>query len=178
MSPHPHVSPRLRIALAVAVAIAASAASAQVAPKPATPAVSTATATRPAATLRAEPVPPAVDAAFKAWDANRDNALSLAEFRNGWRTMKRGSRQTAGAGLRQQFDRLDANGNDGIDRTEYSIMVLLKRSGAMAPPFSEADRNRSQKLEFDEYSALVERLRTTGGRPTPPRTPTSKAGHP
>ncbi|MGH8074620.1 MAG: hypothetical protein ACREO4_11200 [Lysobacter sp.] len=178
MSPFPRVNPRLRIALAIAVTIAAGAAAAQVTPKPATPAVSTGSATQPAATLRAEPVPPAVDSAFKAWDTDRDNVLSLTEFRNGWRTMNRGSRQTSGAGLRQQFDRLDANGNDGIDRIEYSNMVLLKRAGAMAPPFSEADRNRSQKLEFDEYSALVQRLRSTGGRSATPRTPTSKAGHP
>lgn len=178
MSPHPRMDPRLRIALAIAVIIAASTAAAQVAPKPATPAVSTGTATQPATTLRAEPVPPAVDAAFKTWDTDHNNVLSLAEFRNGWRNMKRGSRQTTGAGLRQQFDRLDANGNDGIDRVEYSDMVLLKRAGAMAPPFSEADRNRSQKLEFDEYSALVQRLRSTGGQSRTPRTPTSKAGHP
>ena len=178
MSPNPRVHPRLSLALAVAMTIATGTAAAQVAPTPATPAVSSGTATQPATALRAEPVPPAVDSAFKAWDTDRNNALSLAEFRNGWRTMKRGSRQTTGPGLRQQFDRLDANGNDGIDRIEYSNMVLLKRAGAMAPPFSEADRNRSQKLEFDEYSALVQRLQSTGGRSATPRTPTPKAGHP
>ena len=157
--------------LAAALATVAWAVPAQQPSKTAAPAAPTGTAVQPAPALRAEPVPPAVDTAFRAWDTNHDDALSLVEFRNGWRNMKRGSRQTTGAGLRQQFDRLDANNNDGIDRVEYSDMVLLKRAGTLVPPFSEADRNRSQKLEFDEYSALVQRLRSMRGSPRAPGTP-------
>jgi hypothetical protein len=161
---------RLRLALAVAATAAAGAAFAQVPQAaPRSPADS---ADKPVAALRAEPVPPAVDAAFRAWDRDGDGSLSLAEFRGGWQALRQGGRQTIGAaGLRQQFDRLDANDNDGIDRVEYSEMVLVKRAGAMAPPFSEADSNRSQKIEFDEYGALVQRLRAAGAAsaPSPPR---------
>jgi len=164
----------LRLALtasAVAVTCAASAQVPQAAPRP-----STGTAAPSEPGLRAEPVPPAVDAAFQAWDTNHDNSLSPAEFRNGWRNLRRGGRQTVGGpGLRQQFERLDTNDNDGIDRVEYSDMVLVKRAGAMAPPFSEADSNRSQKIEFGEYGALVQRLRAAeaGSAPSPrPGVPT------
>ena len=126
---------------------------------------------RPPTDLRAEPVPPAVDATFKAWDSNHDGSLTLPEFRNGWRNLRRGSRQTAGAGgagLRQQFDRIDADNNGGIDRDEYPNLMLVKRAGVQAPPFSEVDRNHDQKLDFAEYSALVRRLRTTRTPATPP----------
>ena len=158
----------LRVALAAAAAAATCVVSAQVL-QATSPPSSAATVAQPAPGLRAEPVPPAVDTAFRAWDADHDNALSLAEFRNGWRALKGGARQTAGAGLRQQFDRLDANGNGGVDRVEYSDMVLIKRAGALAPPFSEADSNHSQKIEFDEYGALVRRLRAAQAGSAPSR---------
>ena len=116
-------------------------------------------APKPAASgLRAEPIPPRVDAAFKAWDTDHDGSLTLAEFHAGWRSARRGGAQTAQAGLQQQFKQLDANGNGGIDRTEYPNMVLVERAGSAAPPFSEFDRDSSQKLEFAEYTALVQRL--------------------
>ena len=88
--------------------------------------------------LRAEPVPPAVDALFHKVDVNDDGALSLAEFRNGWRRLHyRRGRQTAMAGLRAQFNRLDADDDGGIDRTEYPDMLLVKRAGPLALPFSQ-----------------------------------------
>lgn len=119
--------------------------------------------------LRAEPVPPAVDAAFRAWDSNHDGSLDLQEFRNGWRNFRRGPRQTVGdAGLRQQFDRIDADNNGGIDRDEYPNLVLVKRAGALASPFSEVDRNHDQKLDFAEYSGLVHQLRAIRAGATPP----------
>lgn len=128
-------------------------------------------ANKPAASLRAEPVPPQVDAAFKAFDTDRNGSLSLAEFRAGWQTMRRGGAQTVQSRLQRQFEQLDANGNGGIDRTEYSNMVLVRRAGGAAPPFSEFDRDGSQKLEFAEYAALVQRLATrpTAAPTTPPR---------
>ena len=134
------------------------------APQPAQPAA----AARPAAAgVRAEPVPPQVDAAFKAFDTDRNGSLSLAEFRTGWATLRHGGAQTVQARLQQQFKQVDANGNGGIDRTEYSGLVLVKRAGSAAPPFSEFDRDGSQKLEYAEYAELVRRLGTpkTGTAP-------------
>lgn len=124
---------------------------------------------QPPAALRAEPVPPAVDAAFLAWDSNRDGSLNLQEFRNGWRNFRRGPKQRVGdTGLRRQFDRIDADNNGGIDRDEYPDLVLVKRAGALASPFSEVDRNHDQKLDFVEYSGLVRRMSTTRAEATPP----------
>ncbi len=130
-------------------------------PAPAATQASTRPAAAPAASgLRAEPVPPQVDAAFKAFDTDRNGSLSLAEFRTGWQAMRRGGGQSAQARLQHQFEQLDANNNGGIDRTEYPDMVLVKRAGSAAPPFSEFDRDSSQKLEYAEYTALVQRLST------------------
>jgi glucose/arabinose dehydrogenase len=174
---------RLQAALlAVASLVLSSAASAQTqsTPTPARPATAaqTTTASQPAQTpaatarpaaagVRAEPVPPQVDAAFKAFDTDRNGSLSLAEFRSGWQTMRRSGAQTVQARLQQQFKQVDANGNGGIDRTEYSGLVLVKRAGSAAPPFSEFDRDGSQKLEYAEYAELVRRLGTaqTGTAP-------------
>ena len=165
---------RIRAALATTVLLAfAGAAAAQsapvptVAPQPVQSAPSP--APKPAATdLRAEPVPPQVDAVFKAWDTNHDGTLTLAEFHAGWRNIRRGDRQTTGmAGLRQQFGRIDADDSGGIERDEYPNLVLVKRAGAQAPPFSEVDRNHDGKLDFAEYSELVRRLQTAGHEATP-----------
>jgi hypothetical protein len=130
-------------------------------PVPAAQQAGTARPANPA--VRAEPVPPQVDAAFKAFDTDRDGSLSLAEFRTGWQAMRRGGTQTAQARLQHQFKELDANDNGGIDRTEYPNMVLVKRAGSAAPPFSEFDRDRSQKLEYAEYAELVRRLGAGAG---------------
>lgn len=175
---------RLQAALlAVASLVLSSAASAQTqsTPTPARPATAaqtttaaqpaqTPTAARPAAAgVRAEPVPPQVDAAFKAFDTDRNGSLSLAEFRTGWQAMRRGGTQTVQARLQQQFKQVDANGNGGIDRTEYSGLVLVKRAGSAAPPFSEFDRDGSQKLEYAEYAELVRRLGTATTGTAPPK---------
>lgn len=162
---------RIAAALAAATLAFAGTASAQAQTTPAPvqtrPAVQTAPqpAPQPAASgLRAEPVPPQVDAAFKAFDTDHNGALSLAEFRAGWSSIRRGGAQTGQARLQQQFEQIDANNNGGIDRTEYPNMLLVKRAGASAPPFAELDRDGSQKLEFAEYATLVQRLtaRQTG----------------
>lgn len=176
MNPH-----RSRSALLAATLAFAGVALAQTAPPSATPPAPPSAATTPAkagaapgadaaaprsgqAGLRAEPVPARVEAVFKAWDANHDGALTLAEFRSGWQNARRGGAQTGQARLQQQFKQIDANGNGGIDRTEYPNMMLVKRAGSAAPPFSEFDRDNSQKLEFAEYATLVQRLaeRRTG----------------
>jgi hypothetical protein len=147
-----------------AVLSLASAAAAQT-PTPAPAQTQLPAAARPAPTpapaagpVRAEPVQLQVDAAFKAWDADHNGSLTLDEFRTGWRNLSRDAAQPVEARLRQQFDRVDANRNAGIDRTEYPDLILVKQAGSAAPAFSEFDRDGSQKLEFAEYTELVRRL--------------------
>lgn len=153
------MNPLFRIGNALAMTATLSLAGAAAAQTP-TPAQTRMPATaRPApAPARAEPVSAQVDAAFKAWDADHNGSLTLDEFRTGWRNLSRDAAQSVEARLRQQFDRIDANRNAGIDRTEYPNMVLIKQAGNAAPAFSEFDRDGSQKLEFAEYTELVRRL--------------------
>jgi hypothetical protein len=99
------------------------------------------------------------DAAFKAWDANRDGTLSPAEFRTGMTVLRRRTEASTALALRlrAQFDRIDADGNDAIDGGEYGHLLLVRKADK-APALSTFDRNRDQRLDFAEYLVLVERL--------------------
>ena len=99
------------------------------------------------------------DAAFKAWDANRDGTLSPAEFRTGMTALRRRTEASTALALRlrAQFDRIDADGNDAIDGGEYGHLLLVRKADK-APALSTFDRNRDQRLDFAEYLVLVERL--------------------
>lgn len=93
---------------------------------------------------------------FRAWDKDHDNKLTLEEFRAG----RKQARQVAQAelALRQQFNRIDANHNGGIDTAEYGNLELIKKAGRSAPPMSQYDANRDGRLSFGEYLKLVEAL--------------------
>ena len=162
------MTPRKPIAFAIAglcLAIASGLAWAQAsAPAPAPQ----------ASRLRAEPSPPQVDATFAAWDRDHNGMLSLQEFRDG----SRGMRRMAGVRgrLHQQFEAVDADGDEAIDAAEYGNLLLVKRAGKGAPPLSTFDADKDQRLDFAEYLALVSHLgerRTATPRPatSPP------AGH-
>lgn len=112
-----------------------------------------AVAARPA-TFRAQPTPQA-DATFAALDMDDSGALSLQEFRNGWRNMRRASGTRR---LNRRFHALDANHNNAIDAGEYPKMVLLRRAGKAAPPLATFDANHNGRLELAEYLALVNHL--------------------
>jgi len=109
-----------------------------------------------ASPLRAEPSPPQVDATFAAWDRDHNGALSLQEFREG----SRGMRRMAGVRdrLHQQFEAVDADGNDAIDAAEYGKLLLVERAGKGAPPLSMFDTDKDQRLQFPEYLALVRHM--------------------
>ena len=109
-----------------------------------------------ASPLRAEPSPPQVDATFAAWDRDHNGALSLQEFRDG----SRGMRRKAGVRdrLHQQFEAVDADGNDAIDAAEYGKLLLVERAGNGAPPLSMFDTDKDQRLQFPEYLALVRHM--------------------
>ena len=151
---------------AAALAFAHAAAAQVGTPHPATPINSTAQA-QPAAKPAARPAPaqaarpaPAnmaaqVDATFARWDTNHDNALSQQEFRNGWAGLRNAMMANR---LREQFNAVDANKNGAIDPSEYGSLYLVKHAGASAPAFASFDANHDQKLDFNEYAALVQRL--------------------
>lgn len=106
----------------------------------------------------ATPREPAVDATFKAWDADHDGVLSQAEFREGWNSLRQRAEGKVEASLRAQFDKVDANRNGAIDAGEYNNLLLVQRAGKSAPALASFDRNGDQRLQFDEYLSLVGRL--------------------
>ena len=110
-------------------------------------------------------VPPEIDAAFAAWDADKNGTLSLAEFRNGWIALRRAGELQAR--LRTQFHTVDTNKNDAIDAGEYGSLVLIQRAGKSAPPLSTFDTNKDQRLEFGEYLELVQRMAQPASTPAP-----------
>ena len=107
----------------------------------------------------AMPREPAVDATFRAWDADHNGVLSQAEFRQGWNSARRrADERRVEASLRAQFDKVDANHDGAIDAGEYGGLLLVQRAGKSAPPLATFDRNGDRRLAFDEYLALVSRL--------------------
>lgn len=115
-----------------------------------------AAATTTTAATADKTVPPEIDAVFAAWDLDKNGALSLNEFRSGWVALRRAGEMQAR--LRTQFHTVDANKNDAIDASEYGNLVLIQRAGKSAPPLSTFDTNKDQRLEFDEYVELVQRM--------------------
>jgi Ca2+-binding EF-hand superfamily protein len=113
-------------------------------------------AAKPPAKAAAETVPPEIDTAFRAWDADKSGTLSLQEFRNGWMLLRRAGELQAR--LREQFHKIDANGNNAIDANEYANLVLVKQAGKSAQPLSSFDTNKDQRLVFGEYVELVQRM--------------------
>lgn len=131
------------ISFAIAIAVAFGTAHAQT--KPAAPAVSSPKAG-----------PTGADAAFAAWDVDRNGSLSPQEFRNGWEQVRRASQLEAQ--LRRQFIAIDVNKNGAIDPSEYSTLILIKNAGKSAPPLSTFDANKDGKLQLGEYLKLVQTL--------------------
>ena len=153
----------LACAVGMAALWAQPAAAMQQAPKVAAPATA---AQRPAA-QPAGNADAMADAAFKAWDTDRNGALSPAEFRVVMAALtRRAEARTALAlRLREQFDKVDANGNGGIEAAEYGNLLLVRAAGKSAPALAAFDRNHDQRLDFAEYVALVERLSPTQRAP-------------
>jgi hypothetical protein len=79
--------------------------------------------------------------------------------------------------LHQQFEAVDADGNDAIDAAEYGNLLLVKRAGKNAPSLSAFDANKDQRLQFPEYLALVRHMterRTAAPAPAPVVAPAAK----
>jgi Ca2+-binding EF-hand superfamily protein len=133
-----------RIALSIALMIAmAPAAFAQTA----APAASArpAQAARPAQQAGA-------DAAFAAWDKDKNGSLSKDEFRAGYDAA---IESLAVQRLRMEFQRHDTNHDNRLDAGEYANLALVQRAGKSAPMLSAFDKDKNQSLDFAEYVEFV-----------------------
>lgn len=99
------------------------------------------------------------DQAFAALDANKDKALSLAEFQVGYARMQQAI--ALELRLREQFLSVDSDRSGAIEPAEYDKLALVKRAGALAPTLSTFDGNTNRKLEFAEYMAAVRAMVTS-----------------
>lgn len=131
-------------ALALIAALAAMNA-AQAQTKPATT-----SAAKPSASANQQAATP--EAMFGRWDKDKNNALSLAEFKAGWQEVQ------ANLVLRQlheNFVQMDVNKSGAIEVLEYANLELIKKAGASAPPMSTFDLDKNQRLDFKEYVGMV-----------------------
>ena len=132
-----------RIALSIALMAMAPAAFAQ----NAAPAASArpAQAARPAQQAGA-------DAAFAAWDKDKNGSLSKDEFRAGYDAA---IESLAVQRLRVEFQRHDTNHDNRLDAGEYANLALVQRAGKSAPMLSAFDKDKNQSLDFAEYVEFV-----------------------
>ena len=101
--------------------------------------------------------PPARDeAVFRAWDANKDQALSREEFKAGYARLQQAI--ALEVRLRTQFNVVDGDRSGGIDAAEFATLVLVKRMGAAAPALAAFDADGDKALQFGEYAVLVQKL--------------------
>ena len=114
-----------------------------------TPAEAPARAAKPAAQA---PQAPTADAVFAAWDKDKNQSLSLAEFREGTERM---AQVAAVQRLKGNFDRVDRNHDGGLDAVEYATLPLVKQAGASTPSLAASDADKNGRVEFKEYVALV-----------------------
>ncbi len=112
--------------------------------------------TKPMAQAPVTAQPSGAEAAFVAWDVDRNGNLSKQEFANGWEQVRHATQLEAR--LRRQFASVDTNKNGRIDPAEYGALILVKNAGKSAPPLSRFDANKDGKLELGEYIKLVQVL--------------------
>lgn len=105
-----------------------------------------------------------VDAMFAGWDADRNGVLSRQEFRNGWQALRERAESSIEARLREQFDKVDGDRDGTIEAGEYGSLLLVRQAGKAAPPLSAFDGNRDQRLQFEEYLVLVQRMAAQAAR--------------
>jgi Ca2+-binding EF-hand superfamily protein len=134
----------VRIALSIALMALAPAALAQNA--------------APAAARPAQPARPGqqaglgADAAFAAWDKDKNGSLSKDEFRAGYDAA---IESLAVQRLRVEFQRHDTNHDNRLDAGEYANLALVQHAGKSAPMLSAFDKDKNQSLDFAEYVEFV-----------------------
>ena len=95
---------------------------------------------------------PTAESVFAAWDTDKNNSLSLEEFRAG---ADRIAQVAAVHRLKGNFDRIDRNHDGALDAGEYATLPVVKQGGASAPALAKTDADRNGRVEFKEYVAMV-----------------------
>jgi hypothetical protein len=114
-------------------------------------------ATKPTPVPHAPHAPQAQQAAtpeaiFTKWDTDKNNALSLDEFKAGWQELQ------GTAVLRKlhgNFVAMDANKSNCLESSEYAKLELIKQAGNNAPALSTFDTDKNGCLDFKEYVGMV-----------------------
>jgi len=92
------------------------------------------------------------DAAFAAWDKDKNGSLSKDEFRAGYDAA---IDSLAVQRLCEEFQRHDTNHDNRLDAGEYANLALVQHAGKSAPMLSAFDKDKNQSLDFAEYVEFV-----------------------
>jgi Ca2+-binding EF-hand superfamily protein len=92
------------------------------------------------------------DSIFNRWDKDKNKVLSLEEFKGGWQEIQTNN---ALRKLHTNFVAMDLNKNGTLEPLEYSNLELIKKAGKSAPPMSNFDTDKNQKLDFKEYVGMI-----------------------
>jgi Ca2+-binding EF-hand superfamily protein len=60
--------------------------------------------------------------------------------------------------LKGNFDRIDRNHDGALDAGEFGTLPIVRQSGASAPTLAKTDADKSGRVEFKEYVAMVAAL--------------------
>jgi Ca2+-binding EF-hand superfamily protein len=96
--------------------------------------------------------PAGAEGLFVRWDTDKNQALSLAEFKVGWQEVET---STALRKLHENFMARDTDKSGGLEAAEYAKLELVKQAGAAAPPLASFDTDNNQRLDFKEYMGLI-----------------------
>jgi Ca2+-binding EF-hand superfamily protein len=92
------------------------------------------------------------DAIFAKWDTDKNNALSLEEFKAGWQELQGAAVLRT---LHGNFVAMDADKSNCLESAEYAKLELIKKAGKTAPAMSTFDTDKNGCLDFKEYVGMV-----------------------
>lgn len=104
---------------------------------------------RPAAQAQQAATP---EARFANWDKDKNNALSLEEFKAGWQQMQG---EAVLRTLHGNFVAMDTDKSNCLEPAEYAKLELIKKAGTTAPALSSFDTDKNGCLDFKEYVGMV-----------------------
>jgi Ca2+-binding EF-hand superfamily protein len=92
------------------------------------------------------------EAIFAKWDTDKNNALSLEEFKAGWAELQGAAVLRT---LHEKFVAIDADKSNCLESAEYAKLELIKKAGKTAPAMSTFDTDKNGCLDFKEYVGMV-----------------------